>query len=42
MLPADGMVPHEEVILTVGRMMPDKNDDTTLVSGEKRKHKDTG
>ncbi|XP_027082883.1 uncharacterized protein At4g10930 isoform X1 [Coffea arabica] len=42
LLSADGMVPHEEVILTVGRMMPDKNDDTTLVSGEKRKHKDTG
>lgn len=42
LLPADGMVPHEEAILTVGGMMPDKDDDTTLVSGEKRKHKDAG
>lgn len=42
MLPADGMVPHEEAILTVGGMMPDKDDDTNLVCGEKRKHKDAG
>lgn len=42
LLPADGLVPHEEEILTIGRIMPDKDDDTTLVSDEKRKHKDTG